>query len=75
MVIKATPKSDSLSEHGVLWCTRNKEKGNWSALDENGKWWYVFSSHLRNSDIYNIECFTSWKEVYEKRALAWTTQL
>ena len=70
MVIKATPKADSGIEHGVMWCTRNKEQTNWRGLDDNGKWWYVFSSTLRNSDVYSIECFTSWDEAYEKGALA-----
>lgn len=68
-VIKAIPKIDSLKGYGVLWCTKNKEQGNWHGLSSEGKWYYVFSSHLRNSDIYDIECFTSWDEAYQKGSI------
>ncbi len=69
-VIKAIPRAESVEKHGVLWCTKNKEQGNWSGLGEDGKWYYVFSSHLRNSDLYEIECFSSWEEAEKKGAAA-----
>lgn len=68
-VIKAIPKCDSVKSYGIMWCTKNEEQGNWRGLSDNGKWYYVFSSHLRNSEIYEIECFESWDEAYEKGAL------
>lgn len=36
----------------TFFCTRNFERGNYSAVDEEGKRWYVFTDHLRNTEYF-----------------------
>lgn len=31
-----------------------KDERGWHGVDDNGKWWWLFVSHLRNSDICKI---------------------
>ena len=33
----------------------SKDDQGWHGVDDNGKHYYVFASHLRNSDICDIE--------------------
>ncbi len=58
-VIKATFKVDSLKHLGTMLCTKSENEG-WTALCEDGKWYHIFTSYLRNDNICDIECFDSW---------------
>lgn len=59
-VIKATFKVDSLKHLGTLVCMPAKCGSGWVGLGGEAKWYHIFTSYLRNSDICEIECFDSW---------------
>lgn len=65
-VIKATFKVDSLKYLGTLVCTKSEREGGWVAPDNEGRWHFIFTSYLRNSDVCDIECFDSWDAYHAK---------
>lgn len=43
-----------LDGRGEMICTKNYEGGNWHG-EQGGNMYYVFSAHLRNSELCKIE--------------------
>lgn len=63
-VIRALAKCGA-NINEVIWCYKPKEQPNYRGLSEDGKWFYIFTSQLRNSDYYDIKCFSSWDEAHK----------
>ena len=43
-----------VGDYGHMVVEKN-EFGEWIGTDDNGKRWSIFASHLRNSDIMDVE--------------------